>query len=133
MEPSGLHALRGGLNASTEKQVWDVALEWDLSLQRGNRKLCQTCWGTAPLLPANCEPLACSQSSLLSRRLTRWCPGSADYHPSRQQWDLRQSFGDGRWVGPGWTRPPAVSGTMECSLGLFLPLGVEAQSYRHKV
>lgn len=35
MEPSGLHALWGGLNTNTEKQVWDVALEWDLSLQRG--------------------------------------------------------------------------------------------------
>lgn len=69
MEPSGLHALWGGLNASTEKQVWDVAFEPpersnSPSSTAGNRKLCHTCWGAAPPPPTvNCEPLACKVHS----------------------------------------------------------------------
>lgn len=75
MEPSGLHALWGGLNANTEKQVWDVALGWDLSLQRGQtahlpQQATGSCvrpagvQGAAPPPPTvNCEPLACKVHS----------------------------------------------------------------------
>lgn len=79
VEPSGQHALWGGLITSTEQQVWG------LSLQRGQTahlpqqatELGQTCQAVGPtdtelgyheqkaiLVYFNCEPLLCSQSSL---------------------------------------------------------------------